>query len=305
MTEVCASRHVDGLEALAGFEVRHRFVDVRGTTIHVLEAGDPTAPALLCIHGWPQHADAWAGLLPELAAGHRVLCPDLYGFGRSAPMGLFGMTRLRKVSLAKDLAAVLDALGVESVAVVAHDWGCWVASHLAWRLRKRVTRLVLLAGVPPRFRTLRFLQFAPKLNYTLAIAAPIKGGRMMVDASLVPVMLRKASPQHTWTPEELARYTDPISDPARARASTWLYRWLWLGEAAGAVGRGLLRILPRYRLRMPTLLLLCDTDPVMTDAIFGRAIREDVTVEQVHAGHFVLDENPPGLAARILAFIAS
>jgi pimeloyl-ACP methyl ester carboxylesterase len=52
-------------------------------TLHVAEAADPAAPALLAPHGWPQHWWVWREVLPALAETHRVICPDLRGLGWS------------------------------------------------------------------------------------------------------------------------------------------------------------------------------------------------------------------------------
>lgn len=103
--------HLDG--------VHHRDVAVNGFRMHVAEAGE--GPPVLLVHGWPQHWYAWRKVIPLLSADRRVLCPDLRGFGWSeAPPG-----RYDKQALADDLAALLDALELERVDLVAHDWGAW------------------------------------------------------------------------------------------------------------------------------------------------------------------------------------
>lgn len=123
-------------------------VPVRGGDLHVgvWEPAVPAddAPTALVIHGvtashraWPWVADA----LPEV----RLIAPDLRGRGRSntltGPAGL--------AAHADDLAAALDAAGVERVAVVGHSMGAFVALALAHRHPARVTRLVLIDGGMP------------------------------------------------------------------------------------------------------------------------------------------------------------
>jgi hypothetical protein len=53
----------------------HRHVDVGGVALHVAEAG--SGPPVLLLHGWPQHWYVWRKIAPELAEGHRVICPDV------------------------------------------------------------------------------------------------------------------------------------------------------------------------------------------------------------------------------------
>src|SRR5262245_54016411 len=88
---------------LAGVE--HRFVAIEpGLRLHVAEAG--AGEPLLLVHGWPQHWWAWRKIIPRLAAHHRLICPDLRGFGWSdAPP-----TGYAKEQLADDLINLLDAL---------------------------------------------------------------------------------------------------------------------------------------------------------------------------------------------------
>ena len=70
------------LPALPGVRHAHHQLPT-GVRLHVAEAGDAAAPAVLAVHGWPQHWWMWRGVIPALAERHRVICPDLRGFGWS------------------------------------------------------------------------------------------------------------------------------------------------------------------------------------------------------------------------------
>ena len=76
----------------------------------------------MLVHGWPQHWWMWRHVVPLLAPHARLVMIDLRGFGWSdAPPGGYD-----KQTLADDVLAVLDALGLERVRLVAHDWGAWI-----------------------------------------------------------------------------------------------------------------------------------------------------------------------------------
>jgi pimeloyl-ACP methyl ester carboxylesterase len=97
---------------------------------------------VLCIHGYCQSSVYWAPTLDRLAAaGRRALAPDLPGFGASA--GLPGPYTME--AYADRLAALLDARGLDRVAVVGGSMGGVVAQHLALRHPARVARLLLVA----------------------------------------------------------------------------------------------------------------------------------------------------------------
>jgi pimeloyl-ACP methyl ester carboxylesterase len=91
----------------------------RGLRFHVAEAGagDP----VVLVHGWPQHWWMWRHVVPLLAPHARLVMIDLRGFGwTDAPPGAYD-----KQTLADDLLAVLDALDLQRVCLMGHDWGAW------------------------------------------------------------------------------------------------------------------------------------------------------------------------------------
>ena len=84
--------------------------------MHVAEAGE--GDPVLLLHGFPQHWWAWRGVIPRLAENHRVIVPDLRGAGwTDVPR-----TGYDRDQLVADVVALLDALEVDRVHVVAHDW---------------------------------------------------------------------------------------------------------------------------------------------------------------------------------------
>ncbi len=94
------------------------------------------APVML-LHGFPDLHTTWANVAPDLARDHRVVVPDLRGYGASpsAPEG--GSYDLDE--LAADVVHLADHLGWDTFHLVGHDWGAavawWVAMHHPERLR--------------------------------------------------------------------------------------------------------------------------------------------------------------------------
>jgi pimeloyl-ACP methyl ester carboxylesterase len=128
---------------------QHRFVDVNGIRMHVVEQG--SGPLLVLCHGFPESSHSWRHQLPALAAaGYRAVAPDLRGYGRTdCPESVDRYTLLHLVG---DLVGLLDGLEVESAVVIGHDWGATLAWHAAL-LRPDRFRAVAALSVPLRPRS--------------------------------------------------------------------------------------------------------------------------------------------------------
>ncbi len=137
--------------------IAQRTLTANGIRQHYLIAG--SGAPLLLLHGWPQHAGAWRRLIPALAATRMVIAPDLRGAGFSdKPAAGYD-----KATLAKDVHALMQALGHARYAVVGHDIGGMVGYALAAQFRDAVSHLAIvdvpLPGIDPWDR----MQGAPPL----------------------------------------------------------------------------------------------------------------------------------------------
>jgi len=123
-------RNHDGeVETLwTGETVRHRFVEASGLRWHAATTGDPTNPdVVVFLHGFPESWFAWHHQLAALSDRFFCVALDLKGHGQSD-------TRLDSdydyAAQARELPAVLDALGIGRCHLAAHDRGAVIADHL-------------------------------------------------------------------------------------------------------------------------------------------------------------------------------
>lgn len=281
------------LPDVAGVAVAHRLVALAdGTRLHVAEVG--AGAPLVLVHGWPQHWWAWRRLLPALAQDRRVICPDLRGLGWSdAPPGAYA-----KAGWAADLVALLDALDLDAVDLAGHDWGGLAALLAALAAPERVRSVAAVSIVHPWPRSpAPSLRTVVPLAYQLPLATPVGGEQLLRRLPvLVRELIRRGSgPDHRWTGAELDAYADVLRVPARARASSAIYRTFLLRELL-PLTRGRYR---GERLRMPALIVTGAADPVVgPDSIAGldrHADRGARTEVIDRAGHFVPEEAPDAL----------
>src|SRR6201987_5224015 len=112
--------------------VHHRYLNVDGHQLFYREAGDPEAPALVLLHGFPTSSYMFRNLLPALADRYHVIAPDHLGFGLSdAPLvEEFDYTFDALTDLT---AGLLRTLGVDRYSMDLQDYG----APIGWRLALR------------------------------------------------------------------------------------------------------------------------------------------------------------------------
>jgi pimeloyl-ACP methyl ester carboxylesterase len=268
--------------------VTHRYVDVPGARLHVAEAGE--GPPVVLLHGWPQHWWIWRKLIPGLAEERRVICPDLRGFGWSeAPAGPYELS-----GFAADTLALLDALELDRVELIGHDWGGYSGFLLCLEAPERVRHFLALGVVHPWFEPPSpSPQTLKRIAYQLVLATPALGpGVLRHNPAFVRTVLTRGShPETAWSAAELDCFAESFRPPDHARASSRLYR-TFLTKEVPRLRKGHYR---SQRLSVPTRLLVGEADPVVRIDAMGafEAHAEEMSVTEVEgAGHFIAEERP-------------
>jgi pimeloyl-ACP methyl ester carboxylesterase len=258
---------------------------------------------VVLLHGWPQDGTAWRRVAPLLAdAGHRVIAPDLKGFGRTAAPG----SGHDPETLADEVSQLIRNLHVRKAVLVGHDWGGAVALATAFRHPGRV-RGVVLASSPYRQVDLRRAWHIPLMNLPVL-------PELAFRAAAVPLLRRAfahaAVVQEPFTDEVVAHYAEAI----RHAPADWLayYRTLARSAVWDWTVRQARRNLPLvagprapHTLRVPALVLWGEDDPVLPVSLATRAA-DDLEAEFVTvagAGHFVPEEDPLAFARAVEGFV--
>jgi len=154
-----------------------RMVDTNGIKLAVYEAG--SGPALVLLHGFPGLAYTWRHQIPALvAAGYRVIVPDLRGYGASdRPQAVEAYDIAQ---LTADLAGLLDALVVEKAVFMGHDWGGLLAWQMTLFHEARVAGVIAL-------NTPHIPHWMLWLHPDLVRTALPKGRRFVADPKVDPI----------------------------------------------------------------------------------------------------------------------
>ncbi|MFI8976796.1 alpha/beta fold hydrolase [Nocardia asteroides] len=126
-------------------QIRHNTVQIQGQTVFYREAGDPNAPTVVLLHGFPTSSAMFRNLIPELAADYHVIAPDHLGFGQSAmpAVGEFDYTFDKLTDITLEL---LDTLGADRFALYIQDYGAPIGLRIASAHPERVTALITQSG---------------------------------------------------------------------------------------------------------------------------------------------------------------
>ena len=204
------------LEDLPGFPWAPHYRQVDGLRLAHVDEGDG-APVVMW-HGEPTWGYLWRKVAPALLeAGHRVVLPDLAGFGRSdKPIDPAWYTYDRHVAMA---ATLLEDLDLRGATFVVHDWGGPIGLRLAVEHRERVDRIVIMdTGLLTGRQVM-----SEAWHRFAAFVAPRRGAAdRLPRAARLPCRprrrggrrLRRAVPQRG---VEDRRAGLPRADPARAR----------------------------------------------------------------------------------------
>jgi len=142
-------------EGLKGHPFAPRFleVDPAGLRMHYVDEGPPDAAPIVMLHGEPSWSYLYRSMIPICAeAGHRVLAPDLVGFGRSSkPVAQGDYTYARHCEWVR---VWIEGLDLREITLVCQDWGSLIGLRLAAELSPRFARVTvgnggLPTGSPP------------------------------------------------------------------------------------------------------------------------------------------------------------
>lgn len=142
----------ENFENLPDWDFEPNYIDTlpgyQGLRLAYLDEGPRDAPVFLCLHGQPSWSYLYRKMAPVfLAAGYRVVAPDLYGFGRSdkpVEQDIYTYHFHRN-----SLLAFVEALDLSDICLVCQDWGGLLGLTLPMEASQRYSRLLVMnTGLP-------------------------------------------------------------------------------------------------------------------------------------------------------------
>jgi pimeloyl-ACP methyl ester carboxylesterase len=283
-----------------------------GVTLNVALAGPADAPPVILLHGFPESHRTWRGIVPLLQDRFRLVMPDLRGFaGSDRPKEV---EAYRTSVIVRDLFALADAVGIETFALVGHDWGGAVAWSAAIDGDPRVERLAIVNSPHPVI-----------FQKSLIESTEQRAASQYINAFRAPGMEKaiEAMGWETFFGKTFSAHVDLLIIP-EAEKQQYIAEWSQPGAMAAMLNwyRASPLVIPPplvavpvpdwvlgafHKVRVPTLIVWGMLDqallPLQLDGL-DRLVDDLEIVRVPDAGHFVPWEKPEAVATALEGFLA-
>jgi haloalkane dehalogenase len=275
-------------------------INILDSFIHHDEAGD--GPPIVLLHGNPASSHMWRNVAPRLGPG-RILTPDLIGMGRSGRPEI----AYRLADHARYLDAWFDALGLERVVVVGHDWGGALAIDWAARHPDRVAGLAFFEAI---IKPIALEDVSAQARERTEMIRSDKGEEFVLESDS---LIRTAFTGGVLSPveeDDLAVYLAPYPTPESRQPLLAWARQMPMGGAPADVVSRIESFHPWLATsdRVPKLLLTFEGSPTlaMRPPLVEWCSRHIAGLEVVAcgpAGHHAAEDRPQEIAAAISAWL--
>ncbi|MEI6203238.1 MAG: alpha/beta hydrolase [Enhydrobacter sp.] len=275
----------------ANFKIQDIALD--GVTIHTRSGG--TGPAVFLLHGFADTGDMWAPLAKTLAKTNTVIVPDLRGMGLSSqPNGGYD-----KKTQGQDMAHLLDALNIGTVALVTHDIGNMVGYALAAQFPVKISRWIVmdapLPGIGPWDEILKspmlwhFNFRGPDMERLVAGRERIYLDRFYNELSATPASIDETTRNH---------YAAIYARPGNMHCAFEQFA----AFTQDAIDNK--ELAAKGKLAMPVLAIGADKSFGSAQADVLRFVAGNVTGQVIaNSGHWLMEEQPAATMAAITAFL--
>lgn len=285
----------DAFTNLPDYPFEPNYIEIDGARMHYVSEG-PGDELVLCLHGEPSWSYLYRHMIPPLVdAGHRVIVPDLIGFGKSDKLA--EQDDYSFSYLAGTVVKFIQQLDLSNITVVVQDWGGLLGLNAVNEMPERFARLVIMnTGLPtgdvPMPKAFLQWQRISKGMKDMPVGAIIDNGT-----------LSKLSV------EVVAGYDAPYPDASYKAAAQILPSLVPTDEAMDGAKQMQATRATLSQWDKPALVMFSDGDPITKggDAFFRKLIptakdQPEIIIEG--GGHFLQEDKGPEIAAEINAFIA-
>lgn len=279
---------------LPGYDFAPHYEVIEGYRVHFVDEGAANANPVLMLHGEPSWSYLYRKMIPPIVnAGHRVIAPDLIGFGRSdKPAEISTHTYLFHV---ESMTKLIEALDLHNITLVVQDWGSLIGLRVAAENPDRFARIVLAnGGLPTGEATV-----GPGFQAWLEQATAMQQKGDMPIGRIVGGSHGK---------EIIAAYDAPFPEPAYKAGPLAMPLLVPISadNPASAANKAAWEVFKTWE--KPFLTAFSDEDPITRggDAVFQKLVpgaqgQQHTTIKG--GGHFLQEDRGEAFAEVVIQFI--
>ncbi|MEM7082949.1 MAG: haloalkane dehalogenase [Pseudomonadota bacterium] len=294
----------DSLTISAKFPFETQYVDVNGEQIAYVESGD--GPVVLFIHGNPTSSYLWRNVIPYVSDRHRAIALDLIGMGKSSKPDI-EYTIQDHYSYVEGF---VEALGLNDIILVVHDWGGAMGTMYATRNSHNVRAVAMLEHAAPPMLPMDSLEALgdPELVENFhAFRDPVMGPKLLMEDNIMVEGVIPGAIMRELGEQEMTAYRAPFpTEKSRLPAYRFTNEIPVAGEPArnvafmGEVNEWITTS------SQPKLVLYADPGMIVspTTAEFLAGYYSNVKIQPIGAGiHFVQEDQPEAIGKALSEWI--
>lgn len=282
--------------------MQHKYITANGIKFHYVEEG--TGELVILLHGFPEFWYGWKNQIPVLSKQYRVVAPDMRGYNQTDKPE--GVSNYAMPTLAKDIAELIRALGVEKAIVVGHDWGAAVAWGVA-ALHPEVVKKLAILNVPhPKEMSKALMggnwQQMKRSWYIFFFQLPfiperIVGTEKFFKGTFGKMLMRKGAVSK----QDIQQYVAAYQQPGAIRGAISYYR--------AAVRETFSGNRPHFgKIKAPVMMLWGEHDTALGKELTYNTEQYCENTFEINydptSGHFVQHDNPEWVNEKLLQFFA-
>jgi pimeloyl-ACP methyl ester carboxylesterase len=286
-------------------------IDAGVLSIGYAEAGPPTGPVVILLHGWPYDIYSFVDVAPLLAsAGYRVLIPYLRGYGSTRFLSNDTFRNGQPSAVAVDTVAFMDALKIEKATLAGFDWGARTANIVAALWPERCKSMVSVSGylIGSQEAGKAPLPPAAELQWWYQFYFATERGRIGYDKNrhdFAKLIWQLASPKWKFDDATFDRSAASFDNPDHVSIVIHNYRWrLALADGEAKYAALDKRLAESPVITVPTITLEGDANgaPHLDPALYAKKFsgRYSHRLVEGGVGHDLPQEAPTAFAQAVI-----
>jgi len=290
-----------GKEARADFSYISHYVDIKGSKMHFVQAGE--GDPILFLHGQPTWSYLWRNVLPELENKGRVIALDLIGYGKSDKPDI-GYEITDHIEY---IEAFIEKLGLKNITLVIHDWGSYFGFHYAMRHPDNVKGIAFMESMLLPIPSYDAFDPDTKQFFITLRSSQEAAEDMMVNQNLfiegvLPGLIKRKLTEDEWN-----AYREPFANPEDRKMLTKFPQNLVIGGEPKVIHDMQMAYVEKLqKSKIPKLLVYVSPGILINDALVKWAQQNLPDLKTVYLGegfHYIQEDYPKEIGKAIAGWM--